>query len=191
MGRNLTIDGTNSAKCGHLALNVSQERDAWSWEGDGLTSGERALWRSRRALIEVVSVLLHDEAFVANVSDVRSAPDTRARAWQLARRYGIADRRHLVAALMARAAEHDDREAAGVAMCNLGAGTVTSVDDARTTRRSTYLIGDAFLSPLQHGCQLLAAKGRGRALTTTEERQVRRTVATILHGVRRSALAEA
>lgn len=140
------------------------------------------------ALVELVSVLLHDEAFVANLSDVRSALNRRALASLLARRYGIGARRQLVEALMLIAAKHDDLEAAGVAMCNLGASAVTSVDHSQTTRRNTYLLGDAFLAPIEYGCKLLAAKGRGQALTPTEERQVRRLIATILHGLRQSAL---
>jgi hypothetical protein len=188
MSRNLTSAVATGAKCGHLALEGGVEHNAWSWEGDGLTSPERALWRSRRALVELVTVLLHDEAFVANLSEVRSAHDPHSRAWQLARRYGIADRRRLLAALIARGAEHDDLEAAGVAMCDFAARAVLSVDEPRATRRSTYLIGDAFLAPIQYGCELLAAKGSRRRLKPDEERVVRRLVATILQGVRRSEL---
>jgi len=179
--------GGPDAKYGHLEIVL--EHKAWTWEGDGLTSDERALWRSRRALIELVGVLIHDEAFAANLNHVRCAPDRRERAWQIARRYGIADRRALLAALLERGAEHDDLDAAGLAMSNLGAMAVTSRDEpSRTERRNTYLIGAAFLEPVRHGCELLAAKGAGRLLARSEERVVRRTVATILAGVRPSVL---
>lgn len=185
MSGNLTTAGATGVKCGHL--NAPElEHDGWSWDGDGLPSAERALWRSRRALIELVNVLLHDEAFVASVSVVRSARDKCGRAWQLARRYGIGDRRALVAALMTRAADHEDLDEASVSMCNLGAVAVSSTDEPRTARRSTYLIGDAFLAPVRYGCQLLAAKGRGQAVTRGEERHIRRTAAAVLRGLRRS-----
>ena len=136
--------------------------------------------------MELVGALLHDVCFVAHLSEVRSALDPRARAWQIARRYGIADRRELVAALLARGAEHEDLEAAGLAMCNLAAMAVSStINEQRTQRRSTYLIGDAFLTPIQYGCELLAEKGAGQPLTRNEERVVRRMIATVLYGVRR------
>lgn len=186
MTGSLTPSRPPSAKCGHLDYDIAMSYGAWAWDGDGLTSAERALWRSRRALFELAHVLLHDECFVANLSEVRSALDRRARAWQIARRYGIADRRTLVAALMARGAEHDDRDAAGLAMCNVGAMAITSVDGPRTQRQGTYLVGEAFLAPIQYGCDLLAEKGGGRSLTRSEERAVRRVVATILQGVRRT-----
>jgi hypothetical protein len=186
MSRRLLAGATAGVKCGHLAL----ERHAWTWDGDGLTSDERVLWRARRALVELVTVLLHDEAFVTNLRGVRSALKPRARAWEVARRYGTGHRRRLVAALFMRGAEHENLDDAGVTMCNLGATAVTSADDSRTTRRGTYLIGDAFLASIEYGCVLLAAKGRGQALNRSEERHVRRMIATILHGVPRSSLAE-
>ncbi len=184
----MTLDrSATDAKYGHLEIVL--ERAAWTWDGDGLTSDERVLWRSRRALIELVGILIHDEAFAANLNHVRCAPDRRERAWQLARRYGIADRRTLLAALLERGAQHDNLDAAGLAMSNLGAIAVTSRDEPnRTERRNTYLIGVAFLEPIRHGCELLAAKGAGRLLARGEERVVRRTVATILDGVRPSVL---
>ena len=85
---------------------------------------------------------------------------------------------------MARGAEHDDLESAGVAMCNVGAVAIASVDEPRRRRRRTYLVGDASLTPIRRGCELLAEKGAGRRLTRGEERDVRRVVATVLSGVR-------
>lgn len=138
-------------------------------------------------------MLLNDERFVAAVEQVRSADDRWTRALEMARSYGISSRRSLIAALMVRAAEHEDPDAAWVAMCNLSAGAVTSVDEpdgaeerekARNHRRTTYLIGDAFLAPAHRACGLLATKGWGRRLTPSEEREVRRMIATVLAGVR-------
>jgi hypothetical protein len=143
------------------------------------------LWRSRRALVTLVDTLLHDECFVDNLNEVRSALDRRGHAWQVARRYGIADRRALLAALMARGAEHDDLDAASVAMCNLGTMAVTSIDEKPGLRRSTYLLDEAFLVPIQYASELLAAKGGGRSLTRVEERAVRRMIRHVLDGVRR------
>jgi hypothetical protein len=121
------------------------------------------MWRDELAALQLIVALDKSPAFWRFVEECRRADAPAQTGWRLARRYGQGQRRLALVRLLLRAATVAPRDARAQLI-----GTVTSAcfvsHDRDGDRSPTYLLGAAFIAPLQEGARYVAARGAGQCL---------------------------